>query len=82
MFSKDASVMRPTLILSRTSGTFIKESLMISISGLNPKTEKELVDYIFSIWEKLEKSLMDKLITTVPSLLQVVIDNNGHQIIY
>lgn len=48
------------------------------VDDLNPKTEKELVDYIFNIWDNLEVSLIDKLITSVPSRLQAVIDSNGY----
>lgn len=44
---------------------------------INPKTENELIETIFDTWENLDVSLIYRLIDSMPSRLQAVIDNNG-----
>lgn len=44
---------------------------------LNPQTEEQLIEIIFDVWENLDISLIHKLIDSMPSRLQKVIDNNG-----
>lgn len=44
---------------------------------LNPKTENELIIIIFETWEKLDVHLIRRLIDSMPSRLQDVINNNG-----
>ena len=45
------------------------------VEELNPKTEEQLIECIFDVWDNIDIELIHKLIDSVPSRLQVVIEN-------
>ena len=47
------------------------------VEELNPKTEEQLIECIFDVWDNIDIALIHKLIDSVPSRLQAVIENEG-----
>ncbi len=47
------------------------------VEELNPQNEKDLIDLLIDLWENLDISLIHKLIDSVPSRIQAVIDSEG-----
>ena len=44
--------------------------------------EDELFNYLYGVWENLEKSTLEKLIISMPERCKEVIKNNGNPIGY